>query len=78
MMMRRRSAARPALVRGQGGLAGCGESSVITLAQATERNPPPLILPVKPPHARARMYSTEARRLSVSEHLQSQLTLHGV
>ena len=30
------------------------ESSVITLAQATERNPPPLILPVKPPHARAR------------------------
>ena len=30
------------------------ELSVITLAQATERSPPPLILPVKPPHARAR------------------------
>ena len=25
------------------------ESSVVALAQATERNPPPLILPVKPP-----------------------------
>ena len=24
------------------------------------------------------LYSTEARRLSVSEHVQSQLTLHGV
>ena len=30
------------------------ELSVMALAQATERNPPPLILPVKPPHARER------------------------